>query len=143
MPTTMTEVEMRDFLLAKPAHTGKVATVRPDGRPHVAPVWYVIEDDTLLFNTWHESVKATNLQGTQYVAICVDDELPPFTYVIVEGTAQIERKAPDLKYWAARIATRYMGEEQGQAFGKRNAVPGEWLVRVKIERMIGEKEMAD
>lgn len=142
MPKPMSEEEMRQFLLAKPARTGKIATVRPDGRPHVTPIWYAIEGNTLLFNTWHESVKAANLQESRYVAICVDDEEPPFSYVIVEGTVEIEEEAPDLQYWTTRIASRYMGQELAESFGRRNAVSGEWLVRVRIEKMLGEKDMA-
>lgn len=143
MPQPMNEQEMRRFLLAEPARTGKIATVRPDGRPHVTPVWFDLEGDTLLFTTWHEAVKAANLQEQPYVALCVDDEEPPFSFVIVEGTATIEKEAPDLKYWTTRIAGRYMGEERSEAFGERNAVPGEWLVKVKIEKMVGEKDLAD
>ena len=143
MPEAMTEQEMRYFLLAKPAHTGKVATVRADGRPHVTPVWYDVEGDTLLFTTWHDTVKAANLEESAAVALCVDDEAPPFSFVIVEGTADVQKEPPDLKYWAMRIAARYMGEDRAEAFGERNAVPGEWLVRVRIEKMIGTKDMAD
>jgi len=33
----MTDQQVRAFLTALPARTGKLATVRPDGRPHVAP----------------------------------------------------------------------------------------------------------
>lgn len=143
MPEKMSEEQMRNFLLAEPAHTGKVATVRADGRPHVAPIWYTVEGDELLFTTWHDTVKAANLGHQGNVAICVDDEKPPFSYVIVEGTATVEEAAPDLQYWATRIAARYMGDAQADAFGKRNAVPGEWLVRVQIEKMIGEKDIAD
>lgn len=143
MPEPMSEVEMRQFLLEEPAHTAKVATVREDGRPHVAPVWFDIEGDELLFTTWHETVKASNLKHSPQVAICVDDEAPPFSFVIVEGAAEIEENTPDLLYWATRISGRYMGEEQAEAFGRRNAVPGEWLVRVTIEKMVGEKDLAD
>lgn len=143
MPEKMSEKEMVNFLLAEPAHTGKVATVRADGRPHVAPIWYTVEGDELLFTTWHDTVKASNLSHRGRVAICVDDEKPPFSYVIVEGPAAIEKEAPDLQYWATRIAARYMGDEQAAAFGKRNAVPGEWLVRVHIDKMLGEKDIAD
>lgn len=143
MPEPMSDQEIRQFLLAQPARTAKLATVREDGRPHVAPVWFDIEGDELLFTTWHETVKASNLQNASHVAICVDDEEPPFSFVIVEGSATIEAEAPDLKYWATRISGRYMGEEQAEAFGRRNAVPGEWLVRVTMEKMIGERNIAD
>lgn len=142
MPERMSEIEIRQFLLATPARTGKVATVRADGRPHVAPIWYTLEEDTLLFTTWHETVKAANLEERPHVAVCVDDEQSPFSYAILEGIARVDEEAPDLKYWATRIAARYMGEGQAAAFGERNAVPGEWLVRVHIDKMFGEKNVA-
>jgi nitroimidazol reductase NimA-like FMN-containing flavoprotein (pyridoxamine 5'-phosphate oxidase superfamily) len=48
----MTDEEVRAFLSALPARPGMLATVRADGRPHVAPVWYEVDDDgSLLFNT--------------------------------------------------------------------------------------------
>ena len=42
---------VRDFLLSRPAHTAKVATVRADGRPHVAPVWFDLDGDDVMFTT--------------------------------------------------------------------------------------------
>lgn len=142
MAEQMTEIEMRRFLQARPARTGKLATVRADGRPHVAPIWYVLDKDNLIFTTWHETVKAANLMHNNQVALCVDDDRPPFAFVIVEGVARVEEEAADLQTWTTRLAARYMGEEQAEAYGKRNAVPGEWLVRVAISKMIGEKNIA-
>jgi PPOX class probable F420-dependent enzyme len=138
----MTEAEMRRFLQAQPARTGKLATVRADGRPHVAPIWFVLKDNELIFTTWHETVKAANLRHNHHVAVCVDDQQPPFAFVIVEGLALVDEDAADLKQWTTRLAARYMGEEQAEAFGRRNAVPGEWLVRVAIGKMFGEKNIA-
>jgi hypothetical protein len=61
----------------------------------------------------------------------VDDEQPPYTYVIVEGRAAfVTVTAEERLYWATRIATRYMGEELGVTFGKRNGVEGEHIVRM-------------
>ena len=123
-------------------HTGKLATVRADGRPHVAPIWYDVDGDELVFMTWHESVKAANLRRDPRVCLCMDDESPPFSFVQVEGVVTIEEQATDLRYWAARIAGRYMGAEHAEAYGIRNGVPGEWLVRLKPTRWIGFWEMA-
>lgn len=125
-----------------PPHTGKLATVRADGRPHVAPIWYDVDGDELVFMTWHESVKAANLRRDPRVCLCVDDESPPFSFVQVEGVATIMDQAADLRYWAARIGGRYMGAEQAEAYGARNGVPGELLVRLKPTRWIGFWEMA-
>ena len=55
MTKDMTPSEVKNFLLLN-ARTGKLATVRQDGRPHVAPVWFDLDGDTVVFTTWHETV---------------------------------------------------------------------------------------
>ena len=52
--------EARAFLLERP-RTAKLATVRADGRPHVAPVWFDMDGDAIIFTTWHTTVKAATL----------------------------------------------------------------------------------
>jgi hypothetical protein len=37
---------------------GKLSVVQADGRPHVTPIWFVLDGDVLVFTTWHESLKA-------------------------------------------------------------------------------------
>ncbi|QPC85145.1 PPOX class F420-dependent oxidoreductase [Phototrophicus methaneseepsis] len=143
----MTPEEYRQFLLGNEgqARTGKIASVRDDGRPHVSPVWFDLDGDDVIFTTWHESVKASNLTNNGRVALCVDDERPPFAYVIVEGVANIEHEPGKAKllHWATQIARRYMGEELAEAYGKRNAVDGEWLIRIVPDKVIAKKGLAD
>ncbi len=138
----MTPDEFRSFLLDR-ARTGKLATVRADGRPHVAPIWFDLDGDTLVFTTWHKSVKAANLRRDPRVCLCVDDETSPFAYVQFEGTATISENLDDLLYWATRIAGRYMGLELAEVYGKRNGVPGELLVRVTPTKVVAQKNIAD
>ncbi len=138
----MTIEEARAFLLEKP-WIGKLATVREDGRPHIAPIWFDVDQEEILFTTWYTTVKAANLQRDGRVAFCVDDEKPPYAFVIVEGTATVEKKAKDLLYWTTRIAERYFGKELADSYGKRNAVEGEYLVRIKPTRIVAQKGIAD
>jgi PPOX class probable F420-dependent enzyme len=138
----MTSEEYRRFLL-ETHRTGKLATVRRDGRPHVVPIWYDLDGDSLLFTTWHESVKAANMRRDPRVAMCVDDENRPFAFVQIEGIARLEANAEDLLYWATRISGRYMGTELAETYGRRNAVEGELLVRVTPEKIIALKGIAD
>ena len=138
----MTPTEYRSFLLDR-VRTGKLATVRADGRPHVTPVWFDLDGETLLFTTGHESVKAINLRRDPRVCLCVDEETPPFAFVQLEGTATMSDDADDLRYWATRIGGRYMGTDLAEAYGKRNSVPGELLVRVIPTKIVAQKNIAD
>lgn len=138
----MSENEIRDFLTTG-TRTGKLATTRADGRPHVAPVWFVLDGDDLVFTTHRETVKATNLTRDPQAAIAVDDETPPYSFVVLEGTVTISEDLDDMRRWATRIGGRYMGEDQAEAFGRRNAVPGELLVRLRPNKTIAHADMAD
>lgn len=138
----MTPAEYRSFLLDR-ARTAKLATVRADGRPHIAPIWFDLDGDKVIFTTWHESVKAANLRRDPRVCLCIDEETPPFAFVQFEGTAEISEEADDLPYWAGRIAGRYMGADQAEAYGRRNGVKGEWLVRVTPTKIVAQKNIAE
>lgn len=137
----LTRADCVSFLTAHP-RTGKLATVRPDGRPHVAPIWFALDGDHLFFTTWHTTAKAANLRHNPWVSLCVDDEAPPFAFVKVDGTAELLDDLEHLRHWATIIAGRYMGDELAEAYGNRNAVGGELLVRVTIHSMYGETDIA-
>ncbi|AUY54327.1 PPOX class F420-dependent oxidoreductase [Streptomyces sp. CB01881] len=138
----MTEAEWRAFLSAG-TRTAKIATTRADGRPHVAPVWFLLDGDEIVFNTGANTVKGRTLARDGRVMLCVDDERPPFSYVLVQGTANLSDDLAEVRTWATRIAARYMGEHLAEQYGARNGVPGELLVRVKIEKVGAEQGVAD
>jgi hypothetical protein len=140
----MSDEEVRAFLTGSPPRTGKLATVRADGRPHVAPVWYVVDDDdgSLVFNTGESTVKGRNLRRDPRASICVDDDRPPFSFVVVEGVVEISDDAVDLRQWAARIGGRYMGADRADEYGARNGVPGELVVRLRPARVVSAADLA-
>jgi PPOX class probable F420-dependent enzyme len=140
----MSDEEVRAFLAASPPRTGKLATVRADGRPHVAPVWYVVDDDdgSLVFNTGESTVKGRNLRRDPRASICVDDDRPPFSFVVVEGVVEISDDPLDLRRWAARIGGRYMGADRADEYGARNGVPGELVVRLRPDRVVSAADLA-
>jgi PPOX class probable F420-dependent enzyme len=129
------------FMLEKP-RTGKIATVRPDGRPHVAPIWFTLDGDQLLFTTWHTTAKAANLRHNPFISLVVDDEAPPFAFVKYDGIASISDDLDELFHWAKIIAGRYMGTNLGDTYGRRNAVEGELLLRVVPVLIYGESDIA-
>lgn len=139
----MPSAEWRAFLTT-PVRTAKLATVRADGRPHVAPIWIALDDDdTLVFTTGAGTVKGRNILGEPQVALCVDDDRPPFAFVVIEGTAEVSEDLGAMLAWATRIGGRYMGEARAEEYGRRNAVSGELLVRVRPTRVTAKKDIAD
>jgi PPOX class probable F420-dependent enzyme len=142
MASNMSDEERRTFL-SHGTRTGAVATTRQDGRPHVAPVWFVLDGDDVVFMTGESTVKGRSLLRTGRAAMSVDDPAPPYSFVTVSGRAEISRDPDDMLTWSIRIATRYMGEDQAEEFGRRNAVPTELLVRLHADDVVAIKELAD
>ncbi|MER5886651.1 PPOX class F420-dependent oxidoreductase [Streptomyces sp. NPDC001941] len=138
----MTEEQWRAFV-SEGTRTGKLATVREDGRPHVVPIWFVLDGDAFVFNTGKGTVKGRNLARDGRVALCVDDDRPPFAFVTLQGRAELIEDLDEVRRWAARIGGRYMGEDRAEEFGARNGVPGELLVRVRIEKVLAEAGVSD
>lgn len=133
--------QCRAFLLHG-TRTGKLATIRADGRPHVVPIWFVLDGDTVVFTTGASSIKAANMRRDARVSLCVDDETPPYAYAMVEGSISMSDDLNALLHWATRIGGRYMGEARAEEFGRRNGVPGELLVRLAPARIIFEENIA-
>lgn len=138
----MSAEERRAFLSAG-TRTAKLAVTRLSGAPHVAPIWFVLDGDDVVFTTGADTVKGKGLQRDGRVALCVDDEQPPFSFVIIEGTARIGTDVDETLPWATRLGARYMGAETAEQFGRRNAVPGELLVRVVPTRIIAKARISD
>ncbi|MFI5801409.1 PPOX class F420-dependent oxidoreductase [Streptomyces sp. NPDC051561] len=138
----MTKDEWQAFL-SEGTRTAKLSTVRADGSPHVAPVWFLLDGDDLVFNTGADTVKGRNLARDGRVSLCVDDERPPFGFVVLTGVAHLEDDLPRVRDWATRIAARYMGADQAERYGARNGVPGELLVRVKVAKALAVTDVAD
>jgi PPOX class probable F420-dependent enzyme len=141
MPRPMSADEVREFLL-EGTRTAKLALVRKDGSPVVAPVWFVLDGDDLLFNTGAKTLKGFALARDPRVALCVDDERPPYAYVRIAGTAALSEDPSEVRRWATAIGARYMGADRAEEFGRRNAVPGELLVRVTPARVSSETDVA-
>lgn len=138
----MSHEEYLEFMVGS-ARTASLATVRADGRPHVAPVWFDLDGETLIFMTGEATVKGRNIRREPRVSLCVDDEKPPFAFVLIEGTVDLTDEDPEKLQWSTRIGGRYMGESRAEEFGLRNAVPGELIVRVTPQKIIAYKEISD
>lgn len=138
----MTEltVEVRAFL-SEGTRTGKLGWVAADGRPLVAPIWFVVRGDELWFNTGSESAKGKAIARDPRLVLTVDLEELPYAFVQVQGTATVSEDLTELLASATEIAARYVGPDQAEAFGKRNGVPGELLVKLVPTKVIAHLDM--
>src|SRR4051812_18414991 len=110
---TMTRDQAMEFMAAG-ARTGKVATASPDGKVHVAPLWFVVDGQDLVFVTTATSVKGRHLHANPLAAWGVDDDPSPCAFVPARGTVILEDAAPALRHWTPRIARRYVPERAEQ-----------------------------
>ena len=129
-----------DFL-ALGTRTGKLGWVAADGRPLVAPVWFVVEGDDLLFNTGAGTAKGKALARDPRVVLTVDLEEPPFGFVQVQGVAEVTEELGEVRRIATLAGARYMGADRAEEFGARNGVPGELGVRIRPSKVVAELDM--
>ena len=139
--SSITDPEVRAFL-NEGTRTGKLSFLSASGRPLVTPVWFVLEDDTLVFNTGEGTAKGRALARDPRVSLCVDLEAPPYAFVQVQGDAELSEDLHELVRTATLIAARYMGPERAEEFGKRNGVPGELVVRIRPTKVLAAFNMA-
>ena len=139
----MTKDEIKNFIL-QGTFTGKLGTINKDGTPHVVPIWYTVDgEDNIIFNTGDKSVKAKNIARDNRVRLCVDDQVPLFSFVTIDGIAEIISDDPNEVFkWAKLIAARYVGQEKSEIYGRRNNAGGELLIKIKPIRVIGQKDIA-
>jgi PPOX class probable F420-dependent enzyme len=136
---------VRDFLTAG-TRTGKLGFVAADGRPLVAPVWFVLEgpDDApeLVFNTGKTTAKARAVARDPRLVVCVDLQEPPYAYVQVQGVATVSEDPDELIRTATAIGARYMGADRAEEFGRRNGVPGELVVRLRATKVLADLDVS-
>jgi PPOX class probable F420-dependent enzyme len=145
----MSKAEVARFLM-QGTFTGKLATVKKDGCPHVVPIWFVVENGkgrgkagNIILTTGDTSVKANNIQHDNRVSICIDDQKFPFSFVTIHGTAKIyPYKQKEVLEWATKIAERYVGKKNAKTYGEVNGGEGAVLVRIKPTKVIAEKDIS-
>jgi len=133
--TSISDPQINAFL-AVGTRTGKLAYAAMDGRPLVTPVWFIIEDGCIVFNTSRTSAKAKALARDPRLTLCTDLEERPYAFVQVQGEAELSEDPGELLRTATMIAARYMGPDRAEEFGNRNGVPGELIVRLRPTKVL-------
>lgn len=138
----MTQDERRAFLSAG-TRTGKLAWVGQNGAPHVAPIWFVLDGDDIIFNTHRDTGKSKAMEREGRASLVVDMEEPPFAFVKVDGSISFEDDLDQVRAVATQIGGRYMGADRAKEFGDRNGVPGERVVRLTPTKIVGQADLSD
>lgn len=139
---SMTDEQWPLFLVEAP-RPAVLSTVRADGRPHAVPIWIDVDDGAIWFTTGADTVKGRNLARTGQATICVQDDRPPFSFVVVEGTAELIDDLELVRRWATRLGGRYMGADRADEYGARNGVPGELVVKLTPVKVVSAADVAD
>jgi PPOX class probable F420-dependent enzyme len=105
----MTGDELRAFLDEQ--RIVQVATVGPQGRPHLVPLWYVVEDggDALRGWTYAASQKAKNLERDPRATISIDDgvQYQELRGVMMECDVEVERDPELVADYGMALFERY------------------------------------
>ena len=133
----------QSFVDALQARTAKLAVVRADGSPHVAPVWVARDGEQIVFMTSADTIKGKSILRDGRVSMCWDDERPPFDFVTIAGTTTTSTDPDELLEWSIRIAARYMGADRAEEYGRRNAVPPEMVVRMTPTKVVARTAIAN
>lgn len=131
--TDMTTTEREAFLAD--VRVGVLAIERPGKGPLAHPVWYVFDGTDVIVTMEATSVKARLLARSGRATMTVQDERPPYRYVMVEGPATIEPASDGDGYDLREVAIRYLGTEAGNAYADELAGTYEAVtVRLHPER---------
>ncbi len=130
-----------EFLSAG-TRTGMLGYLASDGRPLVAPVWFIVDGTDLMFNTGRDTAKGRALARDPRVVLCVDDPHPPYSFVQVQGLAELSEEPTEVRDTATRTGGRYMGAERAEEYGRRNSVPGELVVRIRPTKVVKAFDLA-
>jgi PPOX class probable F420-dependent enzyme len=137
---SITDPDVHAFL-TEGTRTGKLSYLSGTGRPLVTPVWFIVEDGCVVFNTGRETAKGRALARDPRAALCTDCEEPPYGFVQVQGDAELSEDTGELLRTATAIAARYLGRDRAEEFGRRNAVPGELVVRLRPTKVLAAFNM--
>ena len=139
---SLSDDRVRDFL-SSGTRTGKIAWVAANGAPHVAPIWFLLDGDDLVFNTGSGTGNGRALAREGRASLVVDDQMPPYSFVKVDGTISLSDDGDEVRRFAALIGGRYMGADRAEEYGERNGVPGELLVRLHPTKVTAAFDIAD
>ena len=102
-----------DAFLSQPL-AAQLVTMHAAGTPHVAPVWFLWDNERALVMAGRTTVKVRNIRRNPAVALSVATPERPYSFVTIEGTAEVTDGGLD--DMVRRICVHYEGEERGAEY---------------------------
>ena len=88
-----------------------IATLMPDGAPHVSPVWIDHENDEVIVNTAEGRVKLRNIRRDPRVAISIIEQENPYHAILIQGrVVNITNEGADTHI--DKMAKKYLGVDR-------------------------------
>ncbi|MEO5723768.1 MAG: pyridoxamine 5'-phosphate oxidase family protein [Ilumatobacteraceae bacterium] len=105
--------------LEEPGHLLRVATVDTDGMPRNVPIWYIVDQERIVFTPRVHSVFLANLLRDPRVGLTIDEASLPYRKVTIQGMAELLYAPGADDEWRdlyLRIASRYVSVDAAQAY---------------------------
>ncbi len=106
---SMTPEEMRAYL--NETHVAHLVTLKRDGSPHIAPLWYQYDNGNLYMITGSSVLKTRNIRRDSRVAVAISTDQEPYKYVLLEGSAEVSNSG--VEQFTRSLCIRYRGQEEG------------------------------
>jgi PPOX class probable F420-dependent enzyme len=90
-----------------------LSTVRPDGRPHLIPIWFLWDGDAVLFASKPQACKVANLRSRADCMLAVGDPMADFDVALIEARAELASMTT-IELLAAGLLAKY-GERRRAA----------------------------
>ena len=116
--------------LLQGAYLARLAYIGLDGRPRVVPIWYAYINGEFVMVTGPKADKVKALEANGAVAITIDSDQPPYSVLLVDGDATVEKTEGMAEEYPA-IVTRYLaGAAEQYLAGMRNRVREQRRIRI-------------
>lgn len=135
MPGTELTPAQRAFLEEK--RFAVVGSKNPDGSPHLAVMWYLLDGDDIVVNSAQGRIKDRNLAADPRMSVLVEDG---YRWLRIDGRAKIEHDQKIAQADIRRLAARYYEDERRvdeavkNNFGKQHRI----TYRLPIRRVASE-----
>jgi PPOX class probable F420-dependent enzyme len=124
---TATKLTKKAIKLIEGKNFAYLATLLPDGSPHVTPMWIDRDDDTILMNTAIGRVKQRNITRDPRVSISITDSENPYDRIVIHGRV-IDQAQEGAEAHIDKLAKKYTGAQKYQ-----KSSPDENRIILRIE----------